>query len=88
LEKLCHPGLGAELGGEEVAGSCANATIDAASRPHAMQQATVRIVLVGMYLIDKLLSIFHNLVRHLPFQTPHYRYLVEKKGSDLICCSP
>ena len=37
LEKLCHPGLGAELGGGVVAGSCANATIDAASKPNAMQ---------------------------------------------------
>jgi hypothetical protein len=40
LEKRCHPafaGLGAELGGELVAGSCANATIDAANKPNAMQ---------------------------------------------------
>jgi hypothetical protein len=37
LEKLCHPGLGGELGGELLAGSCANATIDAASKLNAMQ---------------------------------------------------
>jgi hypothetical protein len=46
LEKLCHPGLGAELGagvvGAEfadglVAGSCANATTDAASKLNAMK---------------------------------------------------
>jgi hypothetical protein len=46
LEKLCHPGLGAELGGGAVgaefagglvAGSCANATTDAASKLDAMK---------------------------------------------------
>jgi hypothetical protein len=37
LEKRRHPELGAELGGGVLAGSCANATIDAASKLDAMQ---------------------------------------------------
>jgi hypothetical protein len=37
LEKLCHPGLGAELGGGALVVSCANATVDAASKLDAIQ---------------------------------------------------
>jgi hypothetical protein len=37
LEKLCHPGLGAELPGGTLAGFCANTTTDPASKHDAMQ---------------------------------------------------
>jgi hypothetical protein len=88
LEKLCHPGLEPGLGGYAFPGSCANASIDAASKPNAMQQAIIRIGLVDTQLIYKLLSMSRYMVKQLHFQTPDSLYFTENKGIDWIRCPP